>query len=196
MVSSSSPSRSARVCCGRGCQSTWKGVTCQPLAGAWSKTARIGASAMTRRDLSSTLPLKSTAATVVSPASSWWRWSWPEQVSGPHRRALRRGLVGVSRVAILHPLPQRDRTAGVVARPEADRSVQAIVGLEDERALAVAPLDLVAQRVRAPCRRRPASMLSMRQRTVGEVVACSGRRRGPARRSPRAHCRECRRWSG
>ena len=102
---------------------------------------------MTRRDLSSTLPLKSTADTVVRPASSWWRWSWPSRLRARIAARSAAGWAGVARVAVLHPLAQRERAAGIVPRPEADRPLQAVVGLEDERPFAVAPLDLVAQRV-------------------------------------------------
>ena len=144
-------------------------MTCQALAGAWSKTARIGASAMTRRDLSSTLPLKSTAATVVSPASSWWRWSWPSRLLARIAARSGCGLVRSSRVAILHPLPQGDRTAGIIACPEADRSLQAIVGLEDERPFAVAPLDFVAQRVQHHAAQTGIDAVDA-PGTVGEVV--------------------------
>ena len=92
-----------------------------------------------------------------------------QQVSGLHRRALRRGLVGDSRVAILHPLPQGDRTAGIIARPEADRSLQAIVGLEDERPFAVAPLDFVAQHVQHDAAQTGIDAVDA-PGTVGEVV--------------------------
>ena len=93
----------------------------------------------------------------------------PQQVSGSHRRALRRGLVWNSGVAIFHPLPQGDRTAGIIACPEADRSLQAIVGLEDERPFAVAPLGFVAQHVQHHAAQTGIDAVDA-PGTVGEVV--------------------------
>ena len=123
---------------------------------------------MTRRDLSSTLPLKSTAATVVSPASSWWRWSCPSRFW--LRIAARSARPGLDSPRRHTPsVVAADRTAGIIPCPEADRSVQAIVGLEDERPFAVASLDLIAEHVQHHSAQTGIDAVDP-PRTVGEVI--------------------------
>jgi hypothetical protein len=92
-----------------------------------------------------------------------------QQVSGSHRRALRYGLVWVSGVAIFHPLPQGDRAAGIVPRPQATRSLQAIVGLEDQRPFAVPPFCFIAQHVQHDSAQAGIDAVDA-PGTVGEVI--------------------------
>src|SRR5919199_1553105 len=93
-----------------------------------------------------------------------------QQIIGSHRGALRRRLIRRSSVAIVHPLPQRDRAVGIIARPEPDWPVQAIVSLKDEGPFAVAPFNFVSEYVEHHSAQSGINAL-VAPRSVSEVVA-------------------------
>ena len=95
-----------------------------------------------------------------------------QQVAIAHRHALGSGLSRRPRVAILQPLAQRDAAAGIISRPHAAGPLQTIVGLEDQRSLAVAPLDFGVHRVQHDAADARIEALDP-PRTIGQIVADS-----------------------
>ena len=169
MVSNSSPSRSARVCCGFGSQSTWKGVTCQAVGRCLVEDREDRRVGDDPAGFVEHVALEVHHRHRGEPGFVVMANELAQQISVLHRLALRHGLVRDSTIAIFHALPQCDRTAGIIPRPEADRPLQAIVGLEDERSFAVAPLGLVAQHVQHHAAQARIDAV-VAPGTVGEVI--------------------------